>query len=451
MAMIRSVKTEFIRQLEAKRLEILPQSPAEYTNIVADAVHTSMNLISRSDALYHDVEHTCLVTLCGQSIFAGKKTLEGELSGPDWLHFTLALLFHDIGYVKNILNGDDGFDQVINEKGDTIALNDGNTDASLTPYHVERGKLFIEQRHWHPDVDKQLLKDLISCTQFPIPERGSPSGDLDVKFQELADLVGSSDLIGQLADPMYDVKMPRLFHEFNETGAADKMGISTPVELRNNYPNFYINLVKPHIGRALHYLGVTDEGQSWVASLNYHVFSQAHRQVLEKGGIDLLNEITKLDVQNYRTDDLILEILRRICMYKRWPIGHAYVVQRNDKEVLLKSTGVWHNEVVGEAFEDFKKISEEYVFYSGEGLPGQAYEKESVQTIYDVTMDANFPRAALAKNVSVRGAFAFPLKDGLGVRWVLEFFSPEPELLDPSFLELMEHVAIHINQGFSGK
>ena len=449
--MIRSVKTEFIRQLEAKRLEILPQSPVEYTNIVADAVHTSMNLISRSDALYHDAEHTCLVTLCGQSIFAGKKTLEGELSGSDWLHFTLALLFHDIGYVKNILNGDNGFDQVINENGDTITLNDGNTDASLTPYHVERGKLFIEQRQWHPDVDKQLLKDLISCTQFPIPERGAPSGDLDNKFQELADLVGSSDLIGQLADPMYDVKMPRLFHEFNETGAAQKMGISNPVELRNNYPNFYINLVKPHIGKALHYLGVTDEGQAWVASLNYHVFSQTHRQVLEKGGIDLLNEITKLDVHNYRTDELILEILTRICEYKKWPIGHAYVVQRSDKEALLKSTGVWHNEVTGEEFEEFKKISEEYVFYPGEGLPGQAYAKESVQTIYDVTKDANFPRAALAQTVSVRGAFAFPINDGLGVRWVLEFFSPEPELLDPSFLGLMDHVATHINQGFSGR
>lgn len=449
--MIRSVKIEFIRQLEAKRLEILPQSPVEFTNIVADAVHTSMNLISRSDALYHDAEHTCLVTLCGQSIFAGKKTLEGELSGSDWLHFTLALLFHDIGYVKNILNGDNGFDQVINENGDTITLNDGNTDASLTPYHVERGKLFIEQRQWHPDLDKQLLKDLISCTQFPIPERGAPSGDLDNKFQELADLVGSSDLIGQLADPMYDVKMPRLFHEFNETGAAQKMGISNPVELRNNYPNFYINLVKPHIGKALHYLGVTDEGQAWVASLNYHVFSQTHRQVLEKGGIDLLNEITKLDVQNYRTDELILEILKRVCVFKRWPIGHAYVVQRSDKEALLKSTGVWHSEVTGEEFEEFKKISEEHVFYPGQGLPGQAYAKESVQTIYDVKKDANFPRAALARTVSVRGAFAFPINDGLGVRWVLEFFSPEPELLDPSFLELMDHVATHINQGFSGR
>ena len=449
--MIRSVKIEFIRQLEAKRLEILPQSPVEFTNIVADAVHTSMNLISRSDALYHDAEHTCLVTLCGQSIFAGKKTLEGELSGSDWLHFTLALLFHDIGYVKNIVNGDNGFDQVINENGDTITLNDGNTDASLTPYHVERGKLFIEQRQWHPDLDKQLLKDLISCTQFPIPERGAPSGDLDNKFQELADLVGSSDLIGQLADPMYDVKMPRLFHEFNETGAAQKMGISNPVELRNNYPNFYINLVKPHIGKALHYLGVTDEGQAWVASLNYHVFSQTHRQVLEKGGIDLLNEITKLDVQNYRTDELILEILKRVCVFKRWPIGHAYVVQRSDKEALLKSTGVWHSEVTGEEFEEFKKISEEHVFYPGQGLPGQAYAKESVQTIYDVKKDANFPRAALARTVSVRGAFAFPINDGLGVRWVLEFFSPEPELLDPSFLELMDHVATHINQGFSGR
>ncbi len=97
----------------------------------------------------------------------------------------------------------------------------------------------------------------------------------------------------------------------------------------------------------------------------------------------MLNEITKLDVQNYRTDELILEILKRVCVFKRWPIGHAYVVQRSDEEALLKSTGVWHSEATGEDFEEFKKISEEYVFYPGEGLPGQAYEKQSVQTIYD--------------------------------------------------------------------
>ena len=101
--MLKNIKDDFIYRLEQKRREILPQSPPGYLNIVSDAVHTSMNLISRSDALYHDIEHTCMVTLCGQEIFAGKKTLEGELNSFDWLHFTISLLFHDIGYVRNIL------------------------------------------------------------------------------------------------------------------------------------------------------------------------------------------------------------------------------------------------------------------------------------------------------------------------------------------------------------
>ena len=77
--MLESIKKTFIQKLEGKRQEIMPQSPPEYLHILTDAVHTSMNVISRSDALYHDVEHTCMVTLCGQEIFAGKKILEGEL------------------------------------------------------------------------------------------------------------------------------------------------------------------------------------------------------------------------------------------------------------------------------------------------------------------------------------------------------------------------------------
>jgi hypothetical protein len=31
---------------------------------------------------------------------------------------------------------------------------------------------------------------------------------------------------------------------------------------------------------------------------------------------------------------------------------------------------------------------------------------------------------------------------------VLEFFSPKPELLDPSVLELMKHVSVYISKGF---
>ena len=446
--MLKNIKSYFIGRLEQKRKEILPQSPPHYPNIIADAVHTSMNLISSSDALYHDVEHTCMVTLCGQEIFSGKKALEGELNSADWLHFTLALLFHDIGYVKNILVGDNGSDQVINADGETHTLRDGDTDASLTPYHVERGKLFIKQRNWHSDVDQDLLVDLISYTQFPIPMRSIASTTEEEKFQALASLVGSADLIGQLADPMYDIKIPRLFYEFSETGSARKMGYKTPADLRAGYPSFYLNFVKPHIGNALKYLQVTDEGKSWVSSLNYHVFSQSHKAELEKSGIELLNEITKIKVKNLKIEELISLILEKICNYKNWPLGHAYVVQRSNKNYLLRSMKIWCAQIDDEATKQFKSISESYIFKNNEGLPGRVCDTGAVQTIFDVTLDSDFPRAKIARDIGVRGAFAFPLNDGLGVRWVLEFFSPEPEVLDPSVLELMKQVSNHISNGF---
>ncbi|MDC1312240.1 GAF domain-containing protein [Burkholderiales bacterium] len=446
--MLKNIKQDFIERLELKRKEILPQSPPEYLNIIADAVHTSMNLISSSDALYHDIEHTCMVTLCGQEIFAGKKTLEGELDSSDWLHFTLALLFHDIGYVRNILAGDSDAGQVINTSGDTHTLQSGDTDAALTPYHVERGKLFINQRNWHQDVDKSRLEELISYTQFPIPDRGVASTLEEEKFRILASLVGSADLIGQLADPMYDVKIPRLFYEFSETGSADKMGYKTPDDLRAGYPGFFLNFVKPHIGNAVKYLQVSDEGKTWVSSLNYHVFSQSHKAELEKSGIDLLSEITKIKARKYKIEELIILILEKICKYKDWPLGHAYGVQRNDNDALLRSMKIWYSQRADEKTDEFKEISESYVFKAGEGLPGRVCTTGAVQTIFDVTVDPNFPRAKLANDIGVRGAFAFPLSDGLGVRWVLEFFSPDPEMLDPSVLELMKHVSSYISKDF---
>ena len=104
--MLDNISEVFIDLLEKDRERIFRDSPDSFSDIIADAVHTSLNLISRSDALYHDIEHTCLVTLCGQDIFLGKKLLEGQLNATDWLHYTLALLFHDIGYIRNLLKED---------------------------------------------------------------------------------------------------------------------------------------------------------------------------------------------------------------------------------------------------------------------------------------------------------------------------------------------------------
>ena len=128
--------------------------------------------------------------------------------------------------------------------------------------------------------------------------------------------------------------------------------------------------------------------------------------------------------------------------------ARAYAVQRNDNDALLKSMKIWYAQRNDEKIDEFREISEGYIFKNGEGLPGRVNATGAVQTVFDVSVDPNFPRAKLAKDVGVRGAFAFPLSDGLGVRWVLEFFSPDPEILDPSVLELMKHVSTYISKDF---
>ena len=47
--------------------------------------------IGNSDMLYHDVEHTMLVTTVGQQILLGKHLLEGGISPKEWAHFITAL------------------------------------------------------------------------------------------------------------------------------------------------------------------------------------------------------------------------------------------------------------------------------------------------------------------------------------------------------------------------
>ncbi len=101
--------------------------------------------IASSDALYHDCEHTALVTLCVQDILRGRR-LERTVTPSDWGHTILAALNHDIGYVRGICAGDTADHFVIDAAGNTVTPPRGASDAYLAPYHVERGKILVRER-----------------------------------------------------------------------------------------------------------------------------------------------------------------------------------------------------------------------------------------------------------------------------------------------------------------
>ncbi|NEO25527.1 MAG: metal-dependent phosphohydrolase [Kamptonema sp. SIO4C4] len=248
----------------------------DYEDIIAWAGSMAMENIANSDALYHNVEHSILVTLVGQEILRGKHIREGGVSCEDWLHLIIALLCHDIGYVKGVCRQDDERQRLYatGKNGEKVHLQAGCSDASLTPYHVDRGKLFIEERFGgHRLIDADLIKSSIELTRFPVPKKDDHKNTVDYPG-----LIRASDLIGQLSDPRYLKKISALFYEFEETGANKVMGFQNPGDLRRNYSKFYWNAVYPYIQDALQYLSLTQQGQQIIANLYSNVFVVEHEK-----------------------------------------------------------------------------------------------------------------------------------------------------------------------------
>jgi hypothetical protein len=238
-----------------------------------EAARLVIERIATSDALYHDCEHTALVTLCAQDILRGRR-LERVVTPIDWGHAILAALTHDIGYVRGVCPGDTDEHFVIDAAGNTVTPPRGASDAFLTPYHVERGKIVVRHRFAPvPLIDEERIATAIELTRFPVPE------DEDHAATDTeAGLVRAADLIGQLGDPLYLCKLNALYHEFVETGFAEKLGYISPADMVDRYPQFYWSKVERYIGDALRYLEMTMEGRQWTATLYAHIFAIEHNR-----------------------------------------------------------------------------------------------------------------------------------------------------------------------------
>jgi hypothetical protein len=265
----------FVAELKADYKQTYNMMEPQYAHIIEWCGRLALENIANSDALYHNLDHTILVTMVGQAILKGKHLAEGGVTPQDWLHFTTALLFHDIGYVRGVCRGDKTGHYATGSNGSTIHLPQDQTDASLTPYHVDRGKLFVQERLGNTlqgIVDVARIQEYIEMTRFPVPD-----DPWYADTRGFRGLVRAADFIGQLGDPNYLRKIPALFYEFHETGENENTGYQSPGHMRQNFTRFYWQVVRPHIQDALIYLQKTQEGKQWIANLYSHVFAVEHQ------------------------------------------------------------------------------------------------------------------------------------------------------------------------------
>ncbi|HTP91604.1 MAG TPA: metal-dependent phosphohydrolase [Xanthobacteraceae bacterium] len=249
---------------------------AGLTELVPSVARLALECIGNSDALYHNVEHTMLVTLVGYDILRGRALLTPTFPS-DFAHVMVSCMLHDIGYVRGVLKGDGPDGYVADFKGNKVKLPRGASDAALLPYHVDRSKIFVMDRIAKIELlDANRIARAIEFTRFPAEHE--PEGDGD----EEGLLVRAADLIGQLGDPHYLRKANALYHEFEEVGMNKQLGYTSPADLTDLYPQFYWNSISAQIQTAIRYLNVTSSGRQWIANLYSNIF-RAERELSLSG------------------------------------------------------------------------------------------------------------------------------------------------------------------------
>ena len=239
------------------------------TELIPTIARLALECIGNSDALYHNVEHTMMVTLVGRDILRGRGLMR-RTTASDWAHLLVACLTHDIGYVRGILAGDRDGSYIINANGKMISLPRGSSDAALAPYHVDRSKLYVLDRVAETKLlDGQRIARAIEFTRFPVSAH-------EEENDEDGSLLRGADLIGQLGDPHYLQKANALYWEFEEIGMNRQLGYGSPADVVDLYPKFYWSSVSRHVQTAIRYLSVTESGRQWIANLYSNIFRAEH-------------------------------------------------------------------------------------------------------------------------------------------------------------------------------
>jgi hypothetical protein len=158
------------------------------------------------DTVYHDRQHTLDVTLAVARLMAGhdRTATPAEQLGAERAAAGLIVgLFHDVGYLRR--KDDD----------------DCRHGAELTRVHVSRGADFladylprIQLSGWAP-----VAREIIHFTGYEVPFDRIVVAD--PKDRTLGHLIGTADMIGQMADRCYLEKCrDRLYPEFVLGGMA---------------------------------------------------------------------------------------------------------------------------------------------------------------------------------------------------------------------------------------
>jgi hypothetical protein len=256
----------FIERLVKGHGQYFPSAPVQHGEAIARVARLSLSRIARSNALYHDLDHTLLVTMVGQDMLRGRIARSGDVSSEDWIHFVASLLLFAVGFVRGGCPGDMGNRCVIDDKGDSVLLPRGKTDGSLWPYYTERSKIFVAHHLVHDTVlDWERVAANVEYSRYP------PVLALHPETDTYPGLLRAAHLIGAVGDPNFFQKVKPLHLELAESGMLYAIGYKTVAEFQQNFADFYHHTIAPLIADGVSLLEYTPQGKVWLTYIHAHV------------------------------------------------------------------------------------------------------------------------------------------------------------------------------------
>jgi hypothetical protein len=172
----------------------------------------------QSNVYYHDLSHTLSVTLAIARLMHGAVEAEYSLTAKDFNMGLISGLMHDTGYIQQI--------------DDTEG-----TGAKYTLTHIDRSIKFIEKYYQNDPIfrdDLHAFRDILNCTGFntKVMEIRFANGTVEL----LGKMLGTADLLGQMADRYYLEKLLDLYYEFVEAGITT---FKSQLDLLDNTQAFY--------------------------------------------------------------------------------------------------------------------------------------------------------------------------------------------------------------------
>ena len=135
-------------------------------------------------------------------------------------------------------------------------------------------------------------------------------------------------------------------------------------------------------------------------------------------------------------------ILRAMGECLGWDVGALWRVDREAEA--LRCVELWHEASI--EVPEFERVSREFTFVPGLGLPGRVWSSLEPEYIPDVVPDENFPRGPIAQREGLHAAFGFPILLGGEVLGVIEFFSREIRQPDQELLNMLATIGSQIGQ-----